>query len=172
MKIAAIGPTTADALAKYRLRADLVPTESSSESLAAALCEAAAGKRLLLAQADRGRPTLKAELEKSAFVEQVAAYRNADATALSALVLDRIREGTVDWITITSPAVVLRLHALLPDSARNKIGGSVKLASLSPLTSSVAEHLGWQVAVEARVATWESLVEAICERVKLDRHQE
>jgi uroporphyrinogen III methyltransferase / synthase len=165
LKLAAIGPATAQALARYRLKSDLVPDESRSETLAAALVEQAAGQRLLLARADRGRPILKEELEKVAFVEQVAVYRNADAEALPTFVLDRIAEGTVDWITVTSPAITERLHALLPEPARRVIGSSIKLASLSPVTSSAAERLGWRVAIEARVATWEGLVQVISESV-------
>src|SRR6185437_10972765 len=54
LKLAAIGPATAEALARYRLRADLVPDAFRSEALAEALAGAAAGQRILLARADRG----------------------------------------------------------------------------------------------------------------------
>src|SRR5262249_61593405 len=99
IRLAAIGPTTAEALAGYHLRADLVPDSYRSEALAAALGERASGARILLARADRGRTILRDELEHLADVTQVAVYQNADAATIPAAVVDRIADGSVDWIT-------------------------------------------------------------------------
>ena len=163
LKLAAIGPATSEALAQYHLRADLVPSEYRSEALAAALVERAAGKRILLARADRGRTVLKDELERVAHVEQVAVYRNADALELSPDVAQRLLEGSVDWITLTSSAITERLHTLIPHDARPLIGRSIRLASISPITTATAEKLGWEVAAEAISSTWEGLVTALVE---------
>ncbi len=65
LKLAAIGPATAEALAGYRLRADLVPPEFRSESLAEALAAEVRGRRVLLARADRGRVLLQKSSKKS-----------------------------------------------------------------------------------------------------------
>src|SRR5206468_1565356 len=54
-RLAAIGPSTAAALADYYLTADVVPDSFRSESLANALKNKVAGQRLLLIRADRGR---------------------------------------------------------------------------------------------------------------------
>jgi uroporphyrinogen III methyltransferase/synthase len=164
LKLAAIGPATAEALAAFRLRADLVPDEYRSEALAASLAERAAGRGVLLARADRGRTLLKDELERVARVEQVAVYANADADALPPAVAERLAEGSVDWITLTSSAITERLHALLPDRARPLVGRSIRLASISPVTTATAERLGWHVAVEAREYTWPGLVQALTDR--------
>ena len=161
LKLAAIGPATAEALAHYHLKADLVPDEYRSESLAAALVDRAAGSRILLARADRGRTILKDELERVAEVEQVAVYRNADAATIPEAVAARIAEGSVDWITLTSSAITERLHALLPESARGRIGSEIRLASISPVTTAAARRLGWDVAAEASVYTWDGLVQAV-----------
>src|SRR5205823_14831230 len=104
LQLAAIGPATAEALARYHLRADLVPESFRSEALAEALAPRVAGRRVLLARADRGRTLLQDELGRIADVEQIAVYRNADADALPAAVVDRIHAGSVDWITLTSSA--------------------------------------------------------------------
>ncbi len=118
LKLAAIGPTTADALARYRLRADLVPDTYRSEELAQVLCPRAAGERVLLARADRGRALLREELGKVADIHQVAVYQNVDAASLPRQVASRIESGSVDWITLTSSAIATRLHALLPEAAQ------------------------------------------------------
>jgi uroporphyrinogen III methyltransferase/synthase len=119
----------------------------------------------LLARADRGRTILKDELERVAHVEQVAVYRNTDAEALPPGLLERIEAGSVDWITLTSSAIAERLHALLPGSARERIGREIRLASLSPVTSATVTRLGWPVAVEASAYTWDGLIEAIASKV-------
>ena len=171
IRLAAIGPTTAEALAAYHLRADLVPESFRSEALAAELGDRAAGSRILLARADRGRTVLRDDLESRADVTQVAVYHNADAPALPDGLADRIAEGTVDWITLTSSAIATRLHGLLPEAARRRVGRDVRIASLSPVTSQTAAQLGWEVAVEAREYTWEGLVRSLVERVAAERGQ-
>jgi uroporphyrinogen III methyltransferase/synthase len=169
LKLAAIGPATATALGRFHLRADLVPETYRSEDLAAALAPRVAGRRVLLARADRGRTLLLDVLRFVAHVEQIAVYCNADAGAIPALVIDRLVAGSVDWITLTSSAIAERLHALLPDEARRRIGREVRLASLSPVTTATAARLGWPVGAEASVATWPGLVRALVDRVTADR---
>ncbi|RUL88057.1 uroporphyrinogen-III C-methyltransferase [Tautonia sociabilis] len=162
LKLAAIGPATAEALAGYRLRADLVPGSYRSEGLAEALRPLVSGRRVLLARADRGRPVLKDELERVAIVEQIPVYRNADADALPDTVLQRLDRGAIDWITLTSSAITERLHALLPPSARSRIAsGSIRLASISPVTSDAARRLGWPIAAEAEEHSWPGLLRAL-----------
>jgi uroporphyrinogen III methyltransferase/synthase len=169
LKLAAIGPATAEALGRFHLRADLVPDAFRSEELAAALAPRVAGRRVLLARADRGRTLLLDRLRTIAHVEQIAVYRNADAAALPPAVIERLVAGSVDWITLTSSAITERLHALLPEEARRRIGRDIRLASLSPVTSAAAARLGWGVAAEAAVYTWPGLVQAIVERVAGER---
>jgi uroporphyrinogen III methyltransferase/synthase len=169
LRLAAIGPGTAQALAGYHLRADLVPESFRSESLVEALAPYVSGARILLARADRGRRLLKDELGKLANVDQVAAYQNQDAEELPEEVVERILAGTVDWITLTSSAIAERLHALLPEAARARIGSEIRIASLSPVTSETVRGLGWQPAAEAATYTWNGLVEAIVAAVDAGR---
>jgi uroporphyrinogen III methyltransferase/synthase len=161
LKLAAIGPSTARALADFQLTADLIPESYQSESLVESLSRAARGTRVLLARADRGRTLLKVELGKLAAVDQVAVYHQADVECLPESVVDRIADGTIDWITLTSSAITARLHALLPERARKRIGTGVRLVSISPVTSETVRRLGWTVSAEASEFTWEGLVRAL-----------
>lgn len=169
IRIAVIGPGTADALAVYHLKADLVADSSRSEGLLEQLSGDAEGARILLARADRGRTILQDELCKIAEVEQVSVYHNQDADSIPTHVLDRIRDGTIDWITITSSAIVNRLHAILPRDARERIGRDINLVSISPLTTEAAIRLGWPVAVEAKAHTWNGLIAALAAHVVDER---
>ncbi len=160
-RIAAIGPSTAAVLAEYHLRPDLVPDSFRSEALADALRDRVAGRRILLAQADRARSTLRDMLGPIAEVESVVVYENHAAQALPDDVLTRIEAGTIDWITLTSPASAECLHALLSPESRDRIGGTIRLVSISPLTSATIRSLGWSVATEAAEASWEGVVAAL-----------
>jgi uroporphyrinogen III methyltransferase/synthase len=171
LQLAAIGPTTARALAAYHLRADLVPESFRSEGLVVALREPVRGQKVLLARADRGRTLLLDELSSMSDVQQVAVYRNADVETIPPSVLRRIEAGTIDWITLTSSAITSRLHALLPDHARQRIGREIRLASLSPVTTATARNLGWSVAVEADVYNWEGLVRALVDHIETERNK-
>jgi uroporphyrinogen III methyltransferase/synthase len=169
IRLAAIGPGTAEILAGYHLRADLVPESFRSEALADALAKRAEGARILLARADRGRAVLREELEHLAEVTQVAVYQNTDVPALPDAVAARIADGSVDWITLTSSAIATRLHDLLPEPARLRVRRDVRLASLSPVTSETVRGFGWDVAVEPEEYTWEGLVRSLVERVAVER---
>jgi uroporphyrinogen III methyltransferase/synthase len=169
LKLAAIGPATAEALAAVHLRADLIPETYRSEALAAALRDHGSGCKILLARADRGRDVLRSELAVLATVDQVPVYHNFDVPALPDHVLERMVAGTVDWVTLTSPAIARRLHALLPTEAHDRIGREIRLASLSPVTTEAVRDLGWTVAVEAGEFTWAGLVQAIAEQLAKER---
>jgi uroporphyrinogen III methyltransferase/synthase len=162
LRLAAIGPATADALRGYHLEPDLVPPEYRSESLAGVLRERVAGQRVLLARADRGRELLREELAAVARVDQVAVYAQRDATEVAAGVLDMIRSAAVDYVTLTSSNIARALARLLDDEARAAIAaGRVKLVSISPVTSAAARELGWPVAAEASVYTTAGVVDAL-----------
>ncbi len=93
LRLAVIGPATADALRRYHLEPDSFRRTYDSESLAAALKERAAGQRVLLARADRGRELLREQLASVAEVEQIAVYSQVDAIELEAEALDGVAAG-------------------------------------------------------------------------------
>ena len=164
-RIAAIGPATARALARFHLRADLVPDEFRSEGLARVLAEQARGGRILLARANRGRDLLERELRQVAEVDQVAVYQNLDAPRLPDDVIDRIMAGSIDWVTLTSSAIASRFLELLPEPARAQLRGNAYLASLSEITSETIRERGFSPHAQAAEPTWPALVQAIVDAV-------
>jgi uroporphyrinogen III methyltransferase/synthase len=162
LQFAAIGPGTAQALRGYHLEADLVPRQFDSEGLAAALINRVAGKRLLIARADRGRELLREELSKVARIEQIAVYSQSDAVAPDSPVLERLRRGEIDSITLTSSNIARALHSSLDTETRDRIHrGKIALVSISPVTSAAIRELGWPVAAEAQEATTTGVIEAL-----------
>jgi uroporphyrinogen III methyltransferase/synthase len=166
IKLAAIGPGTAEALREYHLDADLIPREYRSESLAAALGERAAGKRILLARADRGREVLRDELSRVATVDQVAVYRQSDAVPADAPALDALRRGETDYVLLTSSNIARAFAAALDDVCRDRIrDGHTRLVTISPVTTAAVTALDLPVACEARIYTTDGLLQAVVEDV-------
>jgi uroporphyrinogen III methyltransferase/synthase len=164
VKLAAIGPGTAEALRAFHLNADLVPSEYRSESLAAALAQLAAGQRILLARADRGRDVLRVELAKVAHVDQVTVYRQTDAVPPDGVVHDALRRGEIDFVTLTSANVARSVLGTLDEVGRARAhAGELRLVTISPVTTAAVSELGYPVAAEARDYTTDGLLDALVE---------
>jgi uroporphyrinogen III methyltransferase/synthase len=154
------------------LRADLVPETFRAEALAAALRPHVAGKRVLWARASRGRDVLPQELRAAgALLDEVVVYQNVDAENLPSSVLSRIEHGELDWIGLSSPSIARSLRKLLSPAALAQLGQRVRLASISPVTTSAACEAGLPIAAEAETATWEGIFQAIVEAVESDDPQ-
>jgi uroporphyrinogen III methyltransferase/synthase len=157
IKIAAIGPGTADELARYHLKADLVPDEFRAESLAQALKGAATGKRFLLVRASRGREVLAEELAKAGgIVEQTVVYESVDVEQPDSAIAEQISAGKIDWTTVTSSAIARSLAQMFGDSLKK-----TKLVSISPITSATLRELGFEPGAEAKQYTMAGVVTAI-----------
>lgn len=157
LKLAAIGPGTADELARYGLKADLVPADYRAESLAAALLAEAPTARYLLARASRGREVLAEQLlAGGAAVEQVVVYRSSDVETPEPSVARDLAAGRIQWVTVTSSAIARNLVRLFGPAL-----AQTRLASISPITSATLRELGQEPAVEAARYTMEGLVAAI-----------
>jgi uroporphyrinogen III methyltransferase/synthase len=163
LQLAVIGPGTADALRHYHLEPDVVPSEFRSEYLAAALKERVAGLQVLLARADRGRDVLRDELSQIARVEQVAVYSQVDVEP-DAEILDHLRRGEIEFITVTSSNIARSLARGFDATIRGRIeSGVLKMISISPVTSAALSELGWPVAAEAKEYTAAGVVAALVE---------
>ncbi len=160
-RLAAVGPGTARELATFHLHADLQPEQFHAEGLAARLAAEAAGKRILLPRASRGRSTLPDELRAAGgSVHQIVTYRSRDVAVADEQSRSRLAAGEIDWITVTSSAIARSLANLFGPDLRK-----ARLASLSPITSATLREFGFDPAVEAGVHTMTGLIEAIRESV-------
>jgi len=158
VRVAAIGPGTAAALADRGIRADLVPERFVAEALLDAFpSPSAAGARVLLARAEQARDVLPEGLEEKGYaVDVLGAYRTVPATPDADLV-ERVRNGDVDAVTFTSSSTVTNFCDLLgavPDP-------QPLVVSIGPVTSKTAFERGLRVDVEAEEHTIDGLVDAL-----------
>ncbi len=160
VRLAAIGPATVDALARYHLRADVQPARYQAEDLAEALVPVAAGRRFLLARASRGREVLAERLRAAGGqVEQVVVYESVDVALPDGDIAEQLRAGQVDWTTVTSSAIARSLWRLFGEDLRK-----TRLVSISPLTSATLRELGLEPAAEAAEATIPAILDVLGQR--------
>lgn len=161
-RVAAVGPATAEALRASGVHVALMPERHDAEALAEALVGAGMARaRVLMPRGDLADPELPRRLrEAGATVMPLVAYRTVPA-ALDAEGLQRqLEAGAIDWVLVASGSAIRSLAAALP---RPEVLRGVRLASIGPKTSAVIRDLGLAVALEAREATLEGLVEALVE---------
>ncbi|HEY2880813.1 MAG TPA: uroporphyrinogen-III C-methyltransferase [Pirellulales bacterium] len=158
VKLAAIGPGTAEELAKYHLHVDGQPADVyRAEALAELLAKDARGKKFLLARASRGREVLaETLLAAGANVEQIVVYRSTDVAKPDAEIAAAMKVGRIDWITVTSSAIARSVVKLFGDDLRK-----TKIVSISPVTSATLRELGFQLAAEATLYTMNGIIQAI-----------
>lgn len=155
VRVAAIGPGTADALARHGIATDLVPDRFVAEGLLAAFpAPPSGGGRVLLAQAAGARRVLRDGLAAAGWdVVAVEAYRTVHPSP-PADVVDRARRA--DVITFTSASTVTGFVAAVGIDAVPPV-----VASIGPITSDAARAVGIDVSIEADPHTIPGLVDAL-----------
>jgi uroporphyrinogen III methyltransferase/synthase len=161
-RIAAIGPVTAETLAAFRLRADLVPEEYVSESLANELLDRVRGKRVLLVRADRGREILRESLSAVAEVQQIAVYRQGENPDLAKVLTACWNQQPPDFVLLTSSNIARAiLGKLTPDQLATIRSGQTRLVTISGVTSAAAREFDVPIAGEANPYTIDAMLEVV-----------
>ncbi len=161
LRVAAIGPATAEALRARGIEAELVPEEYVAEAVADALAGGydLAGRKILLPRAAEARKVLPLRLRAAgAAVEEVVAYETGpDLEGIAGLraALDR---GELDLVTFTSASTVRQFVARAGADM-----GSARVAVIGPITAAAARSAGLRVDVEANEYTVEGMLTAIRE---------
>ena len=167
-KLAAIGPATANALARVCRRPDVVPEQFLSDALPDALPDVN-GLCILLPRADIARKEMAHELRRrGAEVVEVAVYRVQQETGVDAEVITNM--PTPDLITLTSPSAARSLAKMLEEAGRAEWLVRVPLICIGPITADAVRELGYQPARIAAEHTMKGLVQAILEEVNLHAH--
>jgi uroporphyrinogen-III synthase len=162
LRVGAIGPATAAALAARGVQADFVPQQYVAEAILAEIGEVA-GQRILLPRADIARQALVEGLRaRGAVVDQVAVYRTVPADPPPEA-WEVLQSGRIDVVTFTASSTVRNFVALLEGRELRAVLDGVCIACIGPITARTAEDLGLRVDVVAKEHTIEGLVEAIVE---------
>ncbi|MDQ3068721.1 MAG: uroporphyrinogen-III C-methyltransferase [Acidobacteriota bacterium] len=168
VKLCAIGPSTAERLAAFGIKADLSPAEFGVEAVADAL-EASKGKRLLIVRPDHVRDVLATELQaRGAHVTDVVAYRTVPAADTGQDLYRMLLDGKVDAVTFTSASTVRQFVDLLGRDQAVDLLSTTVVAAIGPVTAEAATQLGLTVQVVPERYDVESLVGAIVTHFQAD----
>jgi len=123
-RVAAVGPSTAQALRDNGIPVDLVPTGGgSSAALAAVWPRPQQGESVLLPRSDIAAGTLPDALKAAGYrVEAVTAYRTV-VEPVPAGLAHRLEHGGFDAVLLTSPSIVTALAGL--QVSRGTIVGAI-----------------------------------------------
>lgn len=171
LKIAAVGEKTAEAIAAWGLRADLMP--SGDQSAAGLLADWPEYDELLdpinrvfLPRADIATENLVAGLIDLGWeCDDVTAYRTVRAAPPPAPTREAIKTGRFDAVVFTSSSTVRNLVGIA-----GKPHASTIIAVIGPATAKTAEEHGLRVDVMAPTPNVEVLVDSLADFGAARRH--
>src|SRR6266516_1589916 len=161
VRIAAIGPATAQRVKDFHLHVDLQPDEFVAEAVVREFKKQGSieNLRILLVRAEKARDTLLKELSAlGAIVDEGFAYRTVPETRDTSGARRQLAEDGADLITFTSSSTVENFLALGLSWPQG-----MRIASIGPITSKTVRDQGLKVDVEARRHDINGLVQAIRE---------
>jgi uroporphyrinogen III methyltransferase/synthase len=166
VRVAAIGPATADALLRRGVAVALVPEPHVAEALVVALAgRGVSGERVLVPCAERARPALEAGLRAhGAVVDVIPVYRTVADDGDGTVLAQQLLAGSVDAVTFTSSSTVEQFVALVGAPAATS--GLFVAAVMGPVTAATARELGVEVGglIEAEPSTAAGLTAALVRR--------
>lgn len=167
VRIAVIGPATAERLQCYGLRADYQPKSFVAEELAAGLMQITdlRGGKVLLARAAEARNVLPELLRGAgAEVDEVAVYRTVKGQGRKDL-HSLLTNDTIDVVTFTSSSTVQLFAKLIQPASLGEVLQDRSVVCIGPITAATVEELGGHVDAIAHEYTMEGMVECIITEV-------
>lgn len=161
LRIAAIGPKTADALKVLGMSPNFVPDEYVAEAILPGLGDLR-GRWVLLPRAEIARKALpEAIVQAGGFAHEIAVYRTLPAST-DPLGLSALAAG-VDVVTLTSPSTVTNFIAIVRAAGLNPLSlpGNPIFACIGPITEQAARMEGLPNLVVAKEYTTAGLIQAI-----------
>jgi uroporphyrinogen III methyltransferase/synthase len=170
-RLCCVGTGTAERLARYGVKADLIPDEFRGEVIVFAMTGTGTldGSRVLVPRADIGRDVVVDGLRNvGALVTDVVAYRTIledaqqdDGPDVYRMLLD----DAIDVVTFTSPSAVRNFASIYGKEQTIDLLSRTIVAAIGPVTTEAATQLGLTVAVQPSVSTIAALVDAIAAHV-------
>lgn len=162
LRVAVVGPATAESLRACGLEPHLTATRSDAEGLLEDLAPLVGrSRRVLLPQAADARPALAEGLSRAgAEAVVVVAYDKgmpADAHERAARLF---AETPIGWVTFTSPRIVRHFVDLFGEDWERR-RAELRAASIGPVTTAELRRQGVERIAEAATPGEEGLVEAV-----------
>lgn len=164
VRVAAIGPKTADALREHNIEPDFIPNEYIGEAIMSGLGDVK-DRWILLPRAEIAREELPEAISKAGGIaHEIIVYKTIPAET-DRVGLNALKSG-VDIITFTSESTVenfivtCTLNELDPLNLPN----NPLIACIGPITEQAAREAGFQNIIVAKEYTTDGLIEEIVNR--------
>ena len=169
LKIAAIGPATAQALGAWGLKADVMPSQFKAEVLLEALSpQVSPGDKVLLARAQIAREVLPQGLVRLGVEVDVApVYKARHVTQMPPEAQAAFKEGKADILTFTSSATVHNFALLVGKERFQALAKNAVVAAIGPITGGTLKEYGITPQIQPQDFTIPALVEAIVDYFNL-----
>ena len=161
IRVAAIGPATAEALAARGIRPDFVPERFVAESVVEGLLALGVAKaRVLIPRAREAREVLPEKLAAAgAKVEVLPVYDTKPVDQDPAEIVEAVKAGAIRYVTFTSSSTVKNFFAKVPPEVLRE--GGVKLACIGPITAKTLGEFGFTPDIVAAAYTVPALAKAV-----------
>jgi uroporphyrinogen-III synthase len=161
VRVAAVGPATADALRRSGVEPDLVPAEHSARGLVEEFPDptGAGSRRVLFPSADLAPGTIAEGLgQKGWDVHRVEAYRTAARATPEAALLERVTAA--DALTFTATSSVQAFMALRTETG-HPVTPPAHVVCIGPTTAAAARAAGLDGVHEAWGASAQGIVDEL-----------
>jgi uroporphyrinogen III methyltransferase/synthase len=162
LRIACVGPVTAEAARQAGLPVELVAKTHNGVALANELGGRLQGLKVLLPRSDRANPDLPAALKRyGAHACEVVAYRTLQPTEVDRQRLSRIAEGEADAVLFFSPSAVQHFVELFGAEKLSALQDRLAIIAVGSVTANALQEAGVLHALVAADTTAASVVETL-----------
>lgn len=162
LRIACVGPVTAEAARNANLHVEYVAVTHNGVGLANELGGKLQGARVFLPRSDRANPDLPAALKgHGAEVTEVIAYRTLRPADTGQDGLREIIAGQTDAILFFSPSAVQHFAELIGAGKLRTIQERLAITAVGPVTAKALREAGLERIVVASATTAASVIDAL-----------
>jgi uroporphyrinogen III methyltransferase/synthase len=167
VRVAAIGPKTADALRRYNIEPGFIPEEYVAEAILSGLGDLR-GKWVLLPRAEIARKELPEAIVKTGGIAHEIVVYQTLPTEVDMDGLNALKSG-VDVVTFTSASTVENFAAMMRQNKLDPLNlpNNPLFACIGPITEQAAREEGLSNLIVAKEYTTEGLIQIISNLEKL-----
>jgi uroporphyrinogen-III synthase len=162
IRIATVGPATAETARNAGLRVEYVAVKHQGAALAEELAEKVKGKHILLPRSDRANPELVEKLEGfGAKVKEIVAYKTVLPEEKAPAKAQEIARQGADAVLFFSPSAVHHLEELLGSKNFLEFSRRSLFAAIGPVTEEALRKAKVEHVVQAKDATVDAVLAAL-----------
>jgi uroporphyrinogen-III synthase len=162
VKIAVVGPTTAEMVKTAGLTVDYISRQHRGVALAEELSGKIEGKSILLPHSDKANPDLVAKLKTlGTTVIEVVAYKTIQPQPGAIIEFEKLRRDGVDAVLFFSPSAVHHLHAILGEEQFHLFSRQALFAAIGPVTEQALRSVNVERIVMAQDTTVSAVIDIL-----------